>query len=272
MKRWICTLLAGALILTSASAGAMGEYTLSPFEFDTQAMLELAFGDQAADAQLCDDREYPFYDLNTDGVPFCGQNDTYGFGQMDLSIYTALVASERHEPGIYENIEPSGVADCDLTPEQAQADAEAWLLELGITDSYLQSVTAYGAIESLSSGYMVAFGQALDGVPVYWAAATHNNADTVPNYCSSSNRIEVVVGDSGLIRMSGFWCAFTPTTQNIAVISQQEAIAAFTALGEQATDAELCYLLTGTHDAARAIPAYRWQNRFLSAEDGSVLQ
>ena len=44
------------------------------------------------------------------------------------------------------------------------------------------------------------------------------------------------------------------------------------AIGEQADSAELCYLLTGTQDAAKAVPAYRWQNRFVSAADGTVLQ
>jgi hypothetical protein len=31
-------------------------------------------------------------------------------------------------------------------------------------------------------------------------------------------------------------------------------------------------MLKGTRDEARAIPAYRFQNRFISAENGAVLQ
>jgi len=272
MKRLICVLLLGLLILPSASAGAMGEYTLSPFAFDTEAMLTLAFGDQAADAQL-NDRDYPFYDLpNSSGAPFCGQNDTMGFQQMKLTVYTALVSTEQYEPFIPENIEPSGVAKCALTPQQALADAEASLAELGVTDYALQSVTAYGRVSKLPGGYLLAFGQTLDGVPVYWAASTHPEETYSPAAAAQPNRIKVVVGDNGLILITGWWNAFTPTKQDAAVISEEEAIAAFADMGEDAASAELCYLLAGTQDAPVALPAYRSQNRFISAEDGAVLQ
>ena len=112
----------------------------------------------------------------------------------------------------------------------------------------------------------------LDGVPVYWAASTQFQNAVEFQLSAQSNRIEVVVSDSGLIKISGWWSAFTPSKQGIAVISGQEAAAAFAAIGEQANTAELCYLLTGNQDAAKAIPAYRWQNRFISAADGTVLQ
>jgi hypothetical protein len=272
MKRLICTLLSGLLILGSASAGTMNEYALSPFAFDMQTALELSFGDQADTAKL-NDREYLFYTLpDNEGAPYCGLEDTFGFGQMRLSVDTALVLTEAYQPYIPENIEPSGIAKCALTREEAQADAEAWLTELGITDYYLQSITAYGRISKLPGGYLLAFGQALDGVPVYWAVSTHTDETTVPVYNPQSNRIEVVVSDSGLILISGWWSAFTPAKQGIAVISEAEAVAAFANLGEKAGSAELCYLLTGNHDAAMAIPAYRFENRFISAETGAMLQ
>jgi hypothetical protein len=269
MKRMLSILLLGLLIFGAASAAATSEYTLSPFVFDTQAMLALTFGDQA-DQAIRDDREYPFYELpDSTGAPFCGQDDTWGFGQMRFIVFTALVASENHEPNDYENVEPSGVAKCALTAAQAQEQAAAWLAELGVKDAYFQSVTAYGRISKLSGGYMIAFGQQADGLPVYWAAALRYD-DMMP--FPESNRIEVVVGDSGPVMISGYWSAFAPTRRDVPVISEQEAIAAFAAIGERADTAELCYLLTGARDAAFAIPAYRWQNRFIAAEDGKLLQ
>ncbi len=272
MKRFLCVVLLGLLILGSASAGTMNEYTLSPFAFDTQAMLRLTFGEQAASAQL-EDGEYPLYSLpDSDSAPFCGQNDTLGFRQMRLSVFTSLVLTEEYSPYIPENIEPSGVAKCALTAEEARAKAEAWLAELGVTDAYLQSLTAYGRVSKLPGGYLVAFGQMLDGVPVYWAASTQFQDAVEFQVSAQSNRIEVVVSDSGLIKISGWWSEFTPSKHGIAVISEQEAIAAFAAIGEQADTAELCYLLAGTQDAAKAVPAYRWQNRFISAANGTLLQ
>jgi len=269
MKRLIILLLAVLLLAGQASAAAMNEYALSPFAADTQAMLALAFGDQAGDAQT-DDREYPFYSLpGTDGAPFCGQDDTAGFGQTRLFIYTALTVTEDHEPYIWDNIEPSGAAKCALTAGEAQAQAEAILRALGITEYTLQGVTAYGRIDGLTSGYMAAFGETVDGVPVYWAAALHYDEMT---WVPESNRIEINLGDNGLALLQGGWAAFTPTRKGISIIAEDEAVAALQALGEDAGTAELCYLLTGTQEAPVALPAYRFQNRFVSAEDGAVLQ
>lgn len=269
MKRWIAVLLVGLLFTGAANAAAMTEYSLAPLTVETQALLALTFGDQAGSAKL-NDREYPFYDLpNSDGAPFCGLDTTMGFGQLRLTCYTALVATQKHEPDIWENIEPSGVAKGTLTAQQAQAQAEAALQSLRITDYTLQSITAYGKLENLDSGYRVAFGQLLDGLPVYWAATLHtDDMDIAPE----SNRILVALGDSGLVMLSGFWSSFAPSGQAFDPIDEANAIAAFTAIGEQATSAELCYLLTGSQAAAQAIPAYRYQNRFIRAADGTVLQ
>lgn len=269
MKRMIGLVLCGLLLMSFASAAAMNEYTLAPFPFDEQAMLSLTFGEQA-DQAVADDRDYLFYNLpDYDGAPFCGLDDTAGFGQMRLTVYTALVATESHEPYIYENVEPSGIAGCALTAQEAQDKASAWLAQLNAGEMYLQSVTAYGKIEAYSDGYMVAFGQQLDGVPVYWAAALH--PDDMAAY-PESNRLEVCIGNSGLAMISGHWSAFTPEKQGVQVITEEEAVAAFAALGVDAASAELCYLLTGSQETAKAVPAYRFQNRFVSAENGTVLQ
>ncbi len=269
MKRLITLVLAGLLLVGSADAATMNEYALSPFAPDTQALLSLAFGGRASDA-VRDDRDWLFYGLpGEDGAPFCGQDETIGFGQTRLFIYTALTVAENHEPYIYDNIEPSGVAKCALTAGEAQAEAEAVLQALGITDYALQSITAYGRISGLTGGYMVAVGQRVDGVPVYWAAAVHR--DEMMMY-PESNRAEINLGDGGLAFMECDWSAFTQTRQDIAVMSPEEALAVFAALGEDAASAELCYLLIGTQEAAVALPAYRFRNRFISVENGAVLQ
>ncbi len=274
MKRWLCVLVLGLLILGSASAAdTMSEYSLAPFAFDTGVILNMAFGDQIANARL-NTGEWTFYDLpsSIDGAPYCGQNDIVGFGQMQLSIYTALNSAEKHEPDIGDNIEPSGAARCALTAAQAQAEAEALLSELGISDASLQSVTAYGKMEKFAAGYRLAFGQTLEGVPVYWAASTHVEEITVPSYTPQSNRMVIVIGDGGLVRIKGWWSAFTPTKQNVAIVSEADAAAVFAGLGEDTAYAQRCYLLTGSYEAAVALPAYRCHNRFISAETGAELQ
>lgn len=269
MKRMLCALLAGLLLIGSASAAMMNEYTLAPFAADTGALLTLTFGDQA-DKALTDDRDYVFYSLpDSSGAPFCLLDHTAGFGQMRVNIYTPLVALESHEPYIWDNIEPSGVAKCTLSAQEAQAEAEAVMQALGMNSYALQAVTAYGRIDGLTGGYMVAFGQQVDGVPVYWAAALHY--DEMMMY-PESNRAKLMIGDRGLVFMDCHWSVFLKTGKEINVISETDALAAFAAIGEQADTAELCYLLTGTQDAARAVPAYRYQNRFISAADGTVLQ
>ncbi|HNW87689.1 MAG TPA: hypothetical protein PLP25_00620 [Candidatus Limiplasma sp.] len=269
MKRWLTILLLGLFITGSASTATMSEYQLSPYVVDTQALLSLTFGNQVDQAKL-NDREYVFYDLpGSDGAPFCGLDDTAGFGQMRLTCYTALVATETHEPDIYENIEPSGIAKCALSAQEAQQQAETAIQSLGITDYSFQSITAYGKLEHVTSGYRVAYGQLLNGVPVYWAASLHLDEMAA---CPESNRIEVTLGDSGLVTISGFWSLFTPIGHDITVLSEQDALAAFTAVGVQANAAELCYLLAGNQKATAATAAYRYQNRFINAADGSLLQ
>ena len=85
---------------------------------------------------------------------------------MRMFIYTALILTENHEPYIYDNIEPSGVAKCALSAREAQTQAEAIMQALGMDSYALQAVTAYGRIDGLTGGYMVAFGQQAEGVPV----------------------------------------------------------------------------------------------------------
>lgn len=269
MKHLITAVLIGALLLSAAGASAMGEYTLTPATISLNALLEMTFGDRAGDARDAKDREYPFYILDgTEGRPFCGIDDTMGYGQLRFSSLPKLQDADAPAAGMPENIEPSGVARCTLTADEAVEQAEAWLKALGITDMYLQSITAYGRLEGFSAGYVVAFGQLLDGVPVYWAAATQYDEGIIPQ----SNRMLFTIGDSGLAEMSGVWSDFIPVKRDVSILSEQEALAAFAALGEQATYTELCYLLTGTQKAAKATPAYRYQNSFINAGDGTLLQ
>jgi hypothetical protein len=97
-------------------------------------------------------------------------------------------------------------------------------------------VTAYGKLAKLPGGYMLALGQQADGVPVYWAASLY---DAEMGLRAGSNRLEVVVGDSGLVSLYGHWSTFTPAKQDIPVLSEQEAIAVFASMGETADTAEL---------------------------------
>ena len=268
MKRILIAALICVLVSGFASADTMREYTLTPAELNVEALLGITFGDLMKDAQT-GDRDYPFYELpDSSGRPFCGLDDTRGFGQTYLSCYPYLPDTEHPAPGTIDNIEPSGVAKCALTAGEALEQSEAWLKALGIEDTYLQSVTAFGKMENKTGGYQLAFGQQLDGLPVYWAAATQQDEGIKPY----SNRIEIIVGDSGLVSIYGYWSAFEPVAQEADIICEQEATAAFVSLGEQADHAELCYLLTGTRDAAKAVPAYRYQNRFISASDCTLLQ
>jgi len=267
MKRLLIAVLLCLLVSGFASADTVREYTLQPAEINVEALLTITFEDQAKNAQT-DDREYLFYELpGYDGRPFCGLDDTVGFGQLRLSGYPYLPDSE-HPSVFTDNVEPSGVAKCSLTSEEALQKSEAWLKALGITDAYLQSVTAYGKLEKYTGVYLLAFGQQLNGLPVYWAAATQRDEWTKPQ----SNRIEIIIGDSGLISLYGYWSEFEPVSRETEITSEVDAGARFSAMGLEMGYDELCYLLTGTRDAAMATLAYRYQNRFISAADGSVLQ
>lgn len=265
MKRLLLMLL--ALLMLCGAACAETEYKVLPAEINMDVMLAEAFGDRVGEAKL-EKRENGglFYDLTDDGAPFCGvQHDT--ITQTDLSIYTQAFIDAAHEPDLDDNVVPSGVAACKLTREEALARSEDLAARLGLGEQSLQCVSAYGRLRYTVPEYKVCFLQRWNGKPLYWAASAQGG-----NLPIQTNRATFVWADSGLVRMNGNWSRFEPTGDDRTLIGEQAAKDALTAIGEAPDIVEGCYLMRGSAKQATATPAYRYQNRFVDAFTGEVLQ
>ena len=111
----------------------------------------------------------------------------------------------------------------------------------------------------------MAFGQTLNGKPVYWAALNNNGQ-------GEGNRAELVVDDEGLYTLSIKWSQFIPTNNPKETLGEEKALQAFRALGIKADAAESCYLLRPLSGKYTAIPAYRYRNSYIHAITGEQLQ
>lgn len=264
MKRVFIVLVLLCALSATAFAQEVSEYTILPGSVDMEAMLTLTFAEQISKAHPDSSRNYAFYDIpGSDGPPFCGANDVDFSGQLDISIYTANYKSS-YEPYLSENIEPSGVAQCQLTREEALDQAEKIMATLGLEDYRLHYISAHGRVESFGKNYLVFFGQSLHGCPVYWSA---QSAEAQWGFLES-NSITISLDDPGLINVSGRWSQFEPYGTAREAMAPEQAIEALSA-----TDSvELCYLLMPGQNGSVAIPAYRWQNHFIHAVTGAILQ
>ncbi len=268
MKRFLICLLLCLFAAVSAMAQTLDTYTLSPAEVNVEAMKELAFGKDKDKARADTSREELFMDLGVGGPPFIGVNNIHYVPQSDISIVRAPDNKAPHEEGIWENVEPSGVARTKITGDEAIKQAEDILARLGFTDYVLQSNVAYGRLEFTAPSYKVAFGQAIQGAPLYWAAP----AGGVENGDVDSNRALLTIDDAGLYYLEMMWCKATPMGNPQEALPLENALEIFHASGMQADTAEICYLVRPENGRYTATPAWRYRNSFIHAVTGEWMQ
>ena len=258
------------LFCSVASAETMDTYTIIPAQINMEAMMKHTFEDELPKAQLNPFRNYPFYDIpGSDGPPFCGSNPIDYPNQTSLSMYRECSLEEIHEPRIWSNVEPSGKAKCKLTKEEALEKAKNIAKNLDLGEYILQFVAASGKLETAAGEYTVSLGQALMDKPVYWSADSVIHEGEVR---WQSNRIQLVFGDCGLIYADGYWSQFEPAQNPKEIITAQQAMEAFEQIGVHVETPELCYFMIRNGTAAQAMPAYRFQNKFLHAVTVEILQ
>lgn len=271
-----CAALIAALLLalTPLAAGADCVYSVLPAQIDTQALLQAAFGERANEARQ-EVREYGrlFWDIpDSDESGFCGygaQTELQRNIQSEIDIYTAAFYLTRPEMDLSENIVPSGVADCKLTREDAVLKAQRLLDDLGIGEARLLSVAAGGRLPAYVPAYEVSFLQTLNGLPVYWCADVRADDGWQE---LQSHKIDVIYGDLGLLRLQGCLSRFEAQGEDAPVQDEAQALAGMRRYEPEADALERCYLLRANGGQAAAAPAYRWQNRFISALTGEMLQ
>ena len=258
------------MLCGGACAETMDTYTITSAQINMEAMMAYTFEEELPKAQMDTSRNYAFYDIpGSDGPPFCGSNHVDRPNQASLSMYRECSLGEIHEPRIWSNVEPSGIAKCKLTRDEALQRAEEITENLDLGEYILQSVAASGKLETAAGEYTVSFGQSLMGKPVYWSADSVIHEGEVR---WESNRIQLVLGDCGLVYADGCWSQFEPAKNPKEIITNQQATEAFAQIGVHAEAPELCYFMIRNGTTARAMPAYRFQNKFLHAVTVEILQ
>lgn len=210
MKRLLIITLAMCLLCASALADAA--YTVLPAEIDVEAFKELVFGERTGDANVetRDDGQVHFFLPETDGPPFCSYTP-WGI-QMRIHAYGGAWSNSPDTYNSPRNVFPSGISECLMTRDKAQAQATEIIERLGIGEYAIQSITAYGRIPGYRDCYTVAFLQRLNGRAVYWSSGIEpSDYDEYWYMRPQTNRVEITLDESGIIQISGAWCRYEPT-------------------------------------------------------------
>lgn len=267
MKKLFSFLLSLLLCLSACAAHAEAFFKVSEAEFNTEAMLEIAFGERVEEAGH-ENREYSYhhYSLDENGPPFCGYggvNPWMTGYQSSLSIYMRNYVDNVFDFN-NDNVIPSGIAPCGLTREGALVQAEGIMKQLALGEYRLLSITAYGRQQGTVPAYCVSFQQTLNGRPVYWF--TDNN-ELWPRYYS--NVVQIHLSDDGLIHLAGNWSSFAAMGETAGVMIEASMQERFASIGLEAADAEGCYYIRSMGKTAGmvAYPAWRVGNNYLSVDD-----
>lgn len=256
MRRTICMLLA----LTALAAPALGEraYRIGDAALDEQALLAYAFGEDAgaAFAQRKDGRMMAVTDGDTPLAIYGGE------GVAALTIFTHAYGARHLALSVQGDLDPSGVAGCALTREQAVQAATDLLAGFGLPEMTLSHTAAHGHIPGAWDGYRVVLDQTLSGLRIYQPPMRWADAAPTPL------RVDVFVGDDGVVYVDGNYAALEPTGPELTLIAEDEALAAFARYGIEADSAERCYLLLGEDDVR---PAYRVGMSYIDAATGEAL-
>ena len=161
------------------------------------------------------------------------------------------------------------MAACKLTREEALQQSEDFMSQTGLSDYSLQFIEAHGRIEKYSPCYQVCLLQRFNGKPIYWSGTSRRPQleSTMP-----SNDVSLVWDDSGLVYVKGYWSTFVPTCDDRPIIDETAAANALIVIGEAPQQLESCYLMQFDGVSATATPANRYQNRFVNAFTGEVMQ
>lgn len=287
-------LLLGTFFFGTASAGRTDgadgyivTWKITEQEIDEKTMLDETFDRKegtVAPELLEEKGQYGGKMWNLKGnrspMPFCGFTYSNGFDyQMTFSIYRRGSTGKVYDY-YYDRTENVIREESGFQTERAAetiARSEDLLKRLGLYGEYCEpkplEFTTYGRLAGTTKSRRVVFEEILEGLPVRWSEKALYLKDKRTFGPATALFAEVTWSDEeGLLAAHGDWSTFTPLTRAESILSEEEAVEAFAGIGMEEPQPEACWFLDLTKKEATATLAWRVENTFLSAADGSWLQ
>lgn len=299
-KKTVFCLLAVLALAVSLCTGAAAEsggrtvvWRVTEAEFDVDALLSLTY--TQADGTAAQYRERK----DTDG----GVISRYWEAKdPDASLFCSVGPSPYKLSGIQNGVgilrSPANspysylytLDDWNTIPEEsgftaprADETVQAALdiaARLGLNGEKWQAKPVFfstlGRIAGTTKSRKVLLEETLEGLPVRWSTVSlddnrpdNGKAPPRANKCS----VEIVFSDEeGLLNLDGNWCAFEPLAASAELLSDEAVAAVFTAAGFTDPKPEACWFLHIDGTAATATLAWRLEDNYLDAVNGSWLQ
>ena len=217
---------------------------------------------------------------NADPIPFCGfsRRNDQDF-QLNFGIHRRATTGKIYD--YYYNRTVNIIREeCGFQAERAAetiARSEDLLKRLGLYGEHYGArpleFATYGRLEGTAKSRQVVFEETLEGLPVRWSEkALYIKGDNIFGPAVPMIAEVVWSDEEGLLRACGDWSTFSPLSRAERTISEEEAVKAFAGIGMDNPQPEACWFLDVRKKEAVATLAWRAENTFLSAADGSWLQ
>lgn len=217
---------------------------------------------------------------NREPMPFCGFSRRNGLDfQLNFSINRRGTTGKTYDY-YFDRTENIIREECGFQAERSAetvARSEDLLKRLGLYGEHYGArpleFTTYGRLDGTAKSRRIVFEEILEDLPVRWAEEAlyikgkNTFGPAVPLIA------EVVWSDEeGLLRAHGDWSTFTPLSGAVSTLSAEEAAVKFAGTGMDNPQPEACWFLDVKGKEAIATLAWRVENTYLSAVDGSWLQ
>ena len=282
-------LLLAAICCGTASAEGAEErivtWKVTTQEIDEKTLLDETFDRKEGEdfPELLEEKgEYNIWSLqgNSEPLPFCVFSHWNNLDfQLDFSICRHGATGKAYDY-YYDTAENIIREECGFQAERSAetiARSEDLLKRLGLYGEHYAPAplefTTYGRLEGTTKSREVVFEERLEGLPVRWAEkALYIKGENTFGPAVPLIAEMIWSDEEGLLTVSGDWSTFTPLSRAANTLSAEEAAAKFAGAGMDKPQPEACWFLDVKGKEATATLAWRVENTYLSAVDGSWLQ
>lgn len=284
--RILCCLCALLALASSALASPVPEekgyaavYTVEEAEIRVDALLEMTFDGNVEIEESRRNQNILFWNLkDSTSYPFCQIGALYGQSpgiQNSFSIARHWDTGEEH---IYHyNLDSwNTIAEkSGFSAPRAEETIQEGLRLMGkleLSGAQPLFFSTLGRMEGTTESRKVVFRQTLNGLPLHWCYQAFSIELEKTPFAEGCYAEWIFSDEDGLLHAQGSWCKFSPESYVQEIITQEEAAMLFEAAGFKNSAPEACYFLSFRENGAIATLAWRNENSYLSALDGSWLQ
>ena len=267
-------------------------WKLTAPDINTDELVALTFGITPEEAQtqnsgktIVKENRDPGYAWSLKGVeggPFCdagpvlSDRTEYQTRFYSSPTYFECPYSYQYNLDSWNTIPEESGFDAPRAAETVQAAAEI-LERLGLNRESWKAepvfFTTMGRMAGTTRSRKVLFEETLEGLPVRWSEASLDGDTPLPFFPADKCCAILVFSDEeGLLKITGNWCSFEPLSRADHLLSAEEIAALFTRAGCRNPEPEACWFLHKDGGTVTATLAWRVENSYLNAVDGSWLQ